>query len=120
MRLSTQGFIAAALCALSLLSFQPAHAQGQPASPAISDQKLDATAAAMQRVDDLQKNYRAKLQNAPPADQGRVTDEADKAFEKAVTDQGLSLEEFSSILETAQHDPSVRERLTERLHSPAK
>jgi len=120
MRLSTQGFVAAALCAVSLLSFQPAHAQGQPTSPAISDQKLDATATAVERVSDLQKNYREKLATTPPADQDRVSDEADKAFEKAVTDQGLSLEEFSTILETAQQDPSVRERLAERLQTQAK
>ena len=120
MRLSIQGFIAAALCAVSLLSLRPAYAEGQPISPGISDQKLDATATAVVRVDDLQKNYREQLANTPPADQDRVADEADKAFEKAVTDQGLSLEELSTILETAQQDPSVRERLAERLDTPAK
>jgi hypothetical protein len=120
MRPLTQGFFAAALCAVSILSLQPAHAQNQPTSPTISDQKLDATASAMERVSSLQKSYQEKLAKTPPADHDGVIDEANKALKKAVTDQGLSVEEYSAIIKTAQQDPSVRERLVQRLHTPAK
>jgi hypothetical protein len=120
MRSLTQGFIAAAFCAFSILSLQPAHAQNQPTSPTISDQKLDATATAMGRVSSLQKTYQEKLAKTSPADQDGVIAEANKALKKAVTDQGLSVEEYSAIIETAQQDPSVRERLAQRLHTPAK
>ncbi|WP_395714707.1 DUF4168 domain-containing protein [Reyranella sp.] len=34
---------------------------------------------------------------------------------KAVTDQGLSVDEFTTIMEVAQKDPDVREKLMKRL-----
>jgi hypothetical protein len=36
-------------------------------------------------------------------------------LEKAVTDQGLSVDEYNSIIRTAQNDPTVREKLTQRI-----
>jgi hypothetical protein len=41
--------------------------------------------------------------------------EAVNALEKAVTDQGLSVEEYDSILEVAQSDPDVREKIRQRI-----
>lgn len=120
MRPLTQAFFAAALCGLSVLSLQPTHAQNLSESPNISDQKLDATASAIVRVSDLQKNYQEKLAQTAPADRPRVVAEANAALEKAVTDQGLSVEEYSTILETAQKDPSLRDKLVQRLKTPAK
>jgi hypothetical protein len=74
----------------------------------------------MARVSDLQKTYQQKLKTASPQDQDQVIKEADTALEKAVTDQGLSVDEYTTILETAQNDASVRERLVQRLRAPAK
>jgi len=74
----------------------------------------------MARVSDLQKTYQQKLKNASPQDQDQVIKEADTALEKAVTDQGLSVDEYTTILEIAQNDASVRERLVQRLRAPAK
>ena len=34
---------------------------------------------------------------------------------KAVTDQGLSLDDYNSIISTAQNDPVVRKKLTQRM-----
>jgi hypothetical protein len=39
---------------------------------------------------------------------------------KAVTDQGLSVEEYNSILEVAQNDPGVREKIRQRMGAPTK
>jgi hypothetical protein len=108
------------LCALSVFSVPPAHAQSQQASPNISDKKLDAAASAMGRMIDVQKSYQQKLAKAAPADQDRVIAEGNAALKKAVTDQGLSVEEYSTIVQTAQKDPSVRARLMQRLSAPAK
>ena len=41
--------------------------------------------------------------------------EANDALEKAVTDQGLSVEEYSSILEVAKNDPEVRGKIIQRI-----
>ena len=39
---------------------------------------------------------------------------------KAVTDRGLSVEEYTSILEVAGNDPDVRQKIIQRIHPPAK
>jgi len=36
-------------------------------------------------------------------------------LEKAVTDQGLSVDEYISIIRTARSDPTVREKLIQRI-----
>jgi hypothetical protein len=39
---------------------------------------------------------------------------------KAVTDQGLSVEEYTSIVAMAQSDPEVREKIVQRIRASAK
>jgi Domain of unknown function (DUF4168) len=119
MRLSMQHF-AMVLTAAWLLFVPGANAQNQPASPNISDQKLDAAAAALDRVTSIKQNYQQKMATAAPSDKDRIAGDANNAMKKAVTDQGLSVDEYTSILQVAQNDPGVREKLLQRLHPPAK
>ena len=60
-----------------------------------------------------------KIATAAPADKDRLAGDASNAMKKAVTDQGLSVEEYSSILRVAQNDPGIRDRLLQRLHPSA-
>jgi predicted ATPase with chaperone activity len=84
----------------------------------ITEQKLDAAAAALERVIGLQKTYEQRLAQSEQADKGRIVAEANDQLTKAVADQGLSVEEYSSILEVAQNDPDVRGKLLQRIHPP--
>jgi hypothetical protein len=86
----------------------------------IPEQKLDAAAAAIQRITSLKRDYQQLLEDAPPEDQRRIAGEANIALEKAVTDQGLSVEEYTTIVEMAQNDPQVRQQIIERIQAPAK
>jgi len=116
-------FAGAILSAALLTSIPVANAQtqtpggqGQAAqSPAISDQKLDATATALQKVTSVKQDYQQKLNSASGDEQQRIVSEANDAMSKAVTDQGLSLEEFDSIIRVAQNDPGVREKILKRV-----
>jgi hypothetical protein len=97
-------------------------AQVQSPSPNLSqepqnipDQKLDAAAAAIGRVAGLKQDYQQRIAAASPADKERLVDEALNAMRKAVTDQGLSVDEYDSILEVAQNDPGVREKIRQRI-----
>jgi hypothetical protein len=81
----------------------------------IPDQKLDAAAAAIKQVATVKENYQQRLEAASPSDKERIVDEANNALVKAVTDQGLSVEEYSSILVVAQKDPAVREKIVQRI-----
>ena len=114
---------AAALSVAGLLPLPAANAQmnppqarpqAQPPSPTISDEKLNAAAAAIWQVRDIQQSYQRKIE-ATPSDKQRLTIEANDAMAKAVTDQGLSVDEYNSIISTAQNDPAVRKKLTQRM-----
>lgn len=43
--------------------------------------------------------------------------EANEAITKAVTDQGLSVEEYGRIIQVAVNDPDLRRKILERLPS---
>ena len=86
----------------------------------IPDQKIDAAAAAMEQVANMKESYQQKLDTAPSSDKERIAKEANAALTKAVTDQGLSVEEYSAILVMAQNDPVVRGKILERVRSPQK
>jgi hypothetical protein len=85
-----------------------------PSAP-ISDEKLNAAAAAIGQVATIQQSYESKIAAAPSSDQQRLAKERTDALEKAVTDQGLSVDEFNSIISTAQNDPAVHEKLIQRI-----
>ena len=87
-----------------------------PTAPTkISEKKLDAAAAVVKQTTALKGTYDQKLAKAAPAEKQRIADEADQAMRKAVTDQGLSVEEYMSIMKVAQDDPVVRDKLLQRL-----
>jgi len=106
-----------------------AHAQAQPPeagrtdvvpqAPNIPDHKLDAMATALERVTSVRQNYETQISQAQPSDKERLADEGNNAIEKAVTDQGLSVEEFNTIIVVAQNNPDVREKILQRLRSPS-
>ncbi len=134
MRFSTRSFagpLAATLITVaSLHSVPTANAQAQPQAPGaagqtenIPDQKLDATAAAIERMASVKQEYQQRIsKEKSQAEQEKLADEGNHAMEKAVTDQGLSVAEYSSILQMAQNNPVVREKIIQRIkpnRSPA-
>jgi hypothetical protein len=90
-------------------------APGQLNSSNISDSKLDATATAVKNVSTVKDDYEQRIARAPQADKERVAKEGTEALAKAVTDSGLSVAEYSAILEVAQNDPVVRDKILQRL-----
>jgi thymidylate synthase len=74
----------------------PGSSQSQPN---ITDQKLDKAAAALERIASLQQDFR-------------------KQVSKAVTDQGLSIDEYAEIMDVAQNDPQVRQKIMSRIAPP--
>ena len=129
-----RSFVAAALSVSALLLIPAANAQmnppqarpqaqppqtqppqTQPPSAPISDDKLNAAAAAIGQVTTIRESYESKIAAAPASDKQRLTNEANDALTKAVTDQGLSVDEYNSIIRTAQNDPAVRQKLTQRI-----
>jgi hypothetical protein len=92
--------------------------QAAPSTPApdLSDQKLDAAAAALKRVATLQMDYSRRYEDAEePAEKDRIVAEAHDKLTTAITDQGISVEEYVSILDVAQDDAGVRGRILQRI-----
>ena len=122
MRLFIRSLAAAIALAGCCLSIPGANVLAQSPSgpsasaPDLSDQKLSAAAAALERVVGLQKDYRQRIAEAEaPAEKERLVAEANNELAKAVTDQGLSVEEYSSILNVARDDPAVRGKILQRI-----
>jgi hypothetical protein len=66
-------------------------------------------------VVDLKADYQHRIDSAPASDRQRLAEEGSNALMKVVTDQGLSVEEYSSILTVAQNDPDVRQKILQRI-----
>lgn len=118
MTLTAAGFLFMAVASAQTLSpsAPPATAPGPKTAPAnISDSKLDKAATAANSVSAIRDSFERKLAEAPVAEKQRLVDEANHAMTKAVTDQGLSVEEYDTIIEVAQNDPVVRGKLLQRL-----
>jgi hypothetical protein len=97
-----------------------AYAQAQPPGSLdqtqnVPDQKLDAAAAAIKQLATVREDYEQRIGAAEPTDRERIAEEAKTALAKAITDQGLSLPEYTSILVIAQNDPEIQEKILRRL-----
>jgi len=118
-------FLTAAILATAVpaANAQVQNAPAQPSAPSpsqpsqnIPDQKLDATAAALDQIADVKESYTKKIEATPSeSDKQQLVDDANKALVKAVTDQGLSVEEYTSIMVVAQSDPMVRQKILQRM-----
>jgi hypothetical protein len=124
MRLFTRSLVAAILAAGCYISTPTLNvlAQSPPPGPStsapdLSDQKLSAVAAALERVASLQRDYRQRIAEAEaPAEKERLVEEANNELTKTVTEQGLSVEEYESILGVAQDNPEIRNKILQRIH----
>jgi hypothetical protein len=123
-----RSLVAAILTAGCFLSVPAADVLAQsvppnPSTPApdLSDRKLDATAAAIERVVTLQKDYGQRFAAAEEsAEKDRIVEEANNEVKKAITEQGISVEEYVSILDVAKGDPEVRGKILQRIRPPEK
>ena len=88
-----------------------------PSSPSASipDNKLDAAAAAMKSVSTVKEDYGRRIAQAPDSEKSRLANEGGQALTKAVTDQGLSVAEYTEILQVAQNNPAIREKILQRI-----
>ena len=119
-RRSVAGAVLTAGCYLCIPTVQVV-AQSPPPGPStsapdLSDQKLSAVAAALERVASLQMDYGQRIAQAEaPAEKERIVAEANNELTKAVTEQGLSVEEYASILDLAQANPEIRGKIIQRI-----
>lgn len=120
-RLPTLVFAASWIALIPMASAQNQSAPSTTAPGAsdssanIPDSKLDAAAAAIRNVATVRQDYEQRIDKAPDSEKSRLADEGNQALNKAVTDHGLSVAEYRAILQVAQNNPTVRDKILERL-----
>ena len=123
-RLRTSSFLCGGLAAAVLsVPLSSPQAQSQPPaqsnpSPNIPDQKLDKAAAALRQISSIKQSYQQQLNEAAtPNAKANLARDVDDQITKAITKEGLSLKEYEAIIEVAQKDPDVRQKLLQRIDS---
>ncbi|WP_047144848.1 DUF4168 domain-containing protein [Aquamicrobium sp. LC103] len=93
----------------------PVPNQEQPSAeaPSFSDEKLKSFAVAFLEVSKITQEYQPQLEGAKtPEDQQRVQSEAsDKMVNAVESSEGISVEEYTQIIQAAQTDPELAQKI---------
>lgn len=92
---------------------QPETQMQQPAQD-FSDETLRSFAVAFLEVDQINKEYTPRLQAAQtPEEQQQLQEEASQQMVSAVENsEGITVQEYTSIMQAAQADPELAQKLT--------
>jgi len=108
---------AAAATLLTMTAIVPVAARpfamsGTDSGATISDETIAKAGAAFKRVSEISGAYSPRLAAAPtPDERVHLISEELVAATTAVSDQGLTVDQYNNVMETAQSDPGVKERL---------
>lgn len=116
---TAKSLAAGTLAAFLALGAIPALGQttGQAASTdsdaaKVPDDTVQKAGVAMHHVLQLRQSYSQREQAASmPAEKQSIAEQAETATTKAVTDQGLSVQEYNRVLHLAMADPNLKARL---------
>lgn len=84
----------------------PAEAQQQ-----IPDGTISKAGAALHDVAGLQQKYQGKMESATPEQKQGLNAQANAEAVQAIQSHGLSVQEYSKVVRTAQNDPQTKQRL---------
>ena len=120
-RLNSRRF-AAALMAASLVTSAaaaPALAQSSQEGDVKTDwseQKIEQFVQASMAVGETQEEWSSRIQQAEGQEKKReLQQQAQKAVQEAIEDEGLSTQEYNKIYQAAQQDQELYNELTERI-----
>jgi hypothetical protein len=89
---------------------EPPAALGSPAAQ-ISDGTIGKAGAALRDVATLQQKYQPKMDSASPKEKEGLSQQANAEAVQAIQSHGISVQEYSSVVRTAQSNPDVKQRL---------
>jgi hypothetical protein len=126
----TRSRAAAAMAALLITAAIPAFAQStgghQPSTsvpdatsqqPQLSDAMVHKVGTALRHVAAIRQQYAQRVQSADSEQQRQLSDQAHKEMEKAIGDQGLTVDQYSKAIQMAQADATLRQRLVSAAQS---
>ncbi len=101
-----------ALAATAALALAPAVALAQsPAPQPIPDQTIGKAGAALHDVAKLQQKYQGEMESASPSQKQGLSEQANAEACAGHQSHGISVEEYSNVVHTAQNNPQVKQRL---------
>ncbi len=93
------------------LMLAPAFAMAQAPSAAIPDQTIGKAGAALHDVAKLQQKYQGEMASASPQQREGLSEKANAEAVEAIQSHGISVQDYSNVMRTAQNDPQVKQRL---------
>jgi hypothetical protein len=90
---------------------------GGPAAP-ISDGTIGKAGAALRDVANLQQKYQGRMETATPEQKQGLSQQANAEAVQAIQSHGISVQEYSQVVRTAQNDPQLKQRLLEAANKP--
>jgi hypothetical protein len=101
------------LATAGALALAPALALAQTAAdtPAIPDQTIGKAGAALHDVAKLQQKYQGQMANASPQQKQGLSEQANAEAVQAIQSHGISVQDYSNVVHTAQNNPQVKQRL---------
>lgn len=124
-------FRAAAATAAAMMALAvAAHAQQAGPSPTtqvpgattqqgqMSDAMVQRVGRALRHVASIRQQYAQRAQSVTsPQQQQALTAQAEGDMEKAITDEGLSVQQYDQAIQMAQADPTLRHRVVSAAQS---
>lgn len=86
--------------------------QGEP-----SDALVHKVGAALRQTTTIRQKYAERAQSMTPAQQQQLTGQAQSEMVRAISDQGLSVQQYNQVLQLAQADPTLKQRLLSAVQS---
>lgn len=81
------------------------------AAATVPDTTVQKAGLALRKVTQLRQSYGERIRTAAPAQQQSLAKEARTSAVKAVQDEGLTIDQYNSVIRLAQADPDLRRRL---------
>jgi hypothetical protein len=88
-----------------------AMAQAPAPSATIPDQTIGKAGAALHDVAKLQQKYQGQMELASPEQKKGLSEQANAEAVQAIQSHGISVQEYSTVVRTAQNNPQVKQRL---------
>jgi urocanate hydratase len=85
--------------------------QVNPDSVSIPDPTIGKAGAALHDVAKLQEKYQDRMASAPPEQKQGLSEQANAEAVQAIQSHGISVQDYSNVIRTAQANPQVKQRL---------
>ena len=90
----------------------PASPPGQRRRTSTSpDGTIGKAGAALRDVAKLQQKYQGQMESASPTQKQGLSEKANAEAVQAIQSHGLSIQEYSTVVRTAQNNPQIKQRL---------